>query len=106
MSFSNTRRIGFEVILSVNRRTLASIIIIKFSRSRLDSNENLILASIFHSMYIITCQLSSELNSSGIRELETDQFKLCCFQSITEIKFLSLTDLIQVNIDALIKTFI
>ncbi|CAF1409795.1 unnamed protein product [Adineta steineri] len=76
---------------------------IKFGRTRLNSNEKLILASMFHSMYAIACQLSPELNSSGIRELETDQFKLYCFQSITGIKFVALTDTRQANVDALLK---
>jgi len=76
---------------------------IKFGRPRLNGNEKLILASIFHSMYAIACQLSPELNSSGIRELETDQFKLYCFQSITGVKFVALTDTRQVNVDALLR---
>jgi hypothetical protein len=76
---------------------------IKFGRSRLNGNEKLILASIFHSMYAIACQLAPELNSTGIRELETDQFKLHCFQSITGIKFIALTDTRQVNVDAFLK---
>ncbi|CAF0900951.1 unnamed protein product [Adineta ricciae] len=76
---------------------------IKFGRTRLAGNEKLILSSIFHSMYAIACQLSPELNSSGIRELETDQFKLYCFQSITGIKFVALTDLKQTNADALLR---
>jgi hypothetical protein len=54
-------------------------------------------------MYAIACQLSPELNSTGIRELETDQFKLYCFQSITGIKFIALTDTKQVNIDTLLR---
>lgn len=54
-------------------------------------------------MYAIACQLSPEVGSSGIRELETDQFKLYCFQSVTGIKFLALTDTKQVNVDALLK---
>jgi hypothetical protein len=54
-------------------------------------------------MYAIACQLAPELNSTGIRELETDQFKLHCFQSITGIKFIALTDTRQVNVDAFLK---
>ena len=54
-------------------------------------------------MYAIACQLSPELNSSGIRELETDQYKIYCFQSITGIKFVALTDLKQTNVDALLR---
>lgn len=81
----------------------SSVVTIKFGRPRLNGNEKLILASIFHSMYAIACQLSPELNSSGIRELETDQFKLHCFQSITGIKFVALTDIKQVNVENLLK---
>jgi len=76
---------------------------IKFGRTRLNGNEKLILASIFHSMYAIAYQLSPEINSSGIREMETDQFKLYCFQSITGIKFVALTDIKQANVDALLR---
>lgn len=76
---------------------------IKFGRPRLNGNEKLILASIFHSMYAIACQLSPELSSSGIRELESDQFKLYCFQSMTGMKFLALCDTRQPNVDALLR---
>ena len=54
-------------------------------------------------MYAIACQLSPELSSTGIRELETDQYKLYCFQSITGIKFLAVTDPKQMNVDALLR---
>ena len=76
---------------------------IKFGRPRLNGNEKLILASIFHAIYAMGCQLSPELNSSGIRELETDQFKLHCFQSMTGLKFLALTDTRQVKVDEFLK---
>jgi len=76
---------------------------IKFGRTRLNGNEKLILASIFHSMYAIACQLSPELNSSGIKELETDQYKLYCFQTITGLKFMALTDMRQTNVEGLLK---
>ena len=54
-------------------------------------------------MYAIACQLSPEQNSTGIRELETDQYKLYCFQSITGIKFVALTDTRQANVDGLLR---
>ncbi|CAF0757960.1 unnamed protein product [Didymodactylos carnosus] len=76
---------------------------IKFGRTRLNGNEKLILASIFHSMYAIACQLSPEINSSGIKELETDQYKLYCFQTITGLKFVALTDPKQANVDLFLK---
>ena len=54
-------------------------------------------------MYAIAYQLSPELNSTGIKELETDQFKFYCFQSMTGIKFLALTDTKQVNVETFLK---
>uniref|UniRef100_A0A8C4YTA4 Trafficking protein particle complex subunit n=1 Tax=Gopherus evgoodei TaxID=1825980 RepID=A0A8C4YTA4_9SAUR len=56
---------------------------IRFGRPRLSSNEKLMLASMFHSLFAIGSQLSPELGSSGIEMLETDTFKLHCFQTLT-----------------------
>lgn len=92
----------YSIVVTLNTSFFFPVTI-KFGRPRLNGNEKLILASIFHSMYAIACQLSPEQNSSGIRELETDQFKLHCFQSITGVKFLTLTDTRQVNADAFLK---
>ena len=53
----------------------------------LSANEKIILASIFHSLYTIASQLSPVAKSSGVEVLETSQFRLQCFQSITGVKF-------------------
>ncbi|MEE6519558.1 hypothetical protein FKM82_017203 [Ascaphus truei] len=64
---------------------------IRFGRPRLSSNEKLMLASMFHSLFAIGSQLSPEPGSSGIEMLETDTFKLHCYQTLTG-KFMMLTD--------------
>ncbi|XP_016101701.1 trafficking protein particle complex subunit 4 isoform X2 [Sinocyclocheilus grahami] len=76
---------------------------IRFGRPRLTSNEKLMLASMFHSLFAIGSQLSPEVGSSGIEMLETDVFKLHCFQTLTGIKFIVLADPRQSGIDALLR---
>ncbi|XP_029817943.1 LOW QUALITY PROTEIN: trafficking protein particle complex subunit 4 [Manacus vitellinus] len=76
---------------------------IRFGRHRLSSNEKLMLASMFHSLFAIGSQLSPEVGSSGIEMLETDTFKLHCFQTLTGIKFMVLADPRQTGIDALLR---
>ncbi|XP_034148770.1 trafficking protein particle complex subunit 4-like [Esox lucius] len=61
------------------------------------------LASMFHSLFAIGSQLSPEVGSSGIEMLETDMFKLHCFQTLTGIKFIVLADPRQSGIDALMS---
>ncbi|UYV71508.1 TRAPPC4, partial [Cordylochernes scorpioides] len=56
---------------------------LKFGKPRLTSNDKIVLASMFHSLFAIASQLSPEPNSSGIELLEADTFKLYCFQTIT-----------------------
>ncbi|XP_043389923.1 trafficking protein particle complex subunit 4 isoform X1 [Chelonia mydas] len=76
---------------------------IRFGRPRLSSNEKLMLASMFHSLFAIGSQLSPELGSSGIEMLETDTFKLHCFQTLTGIKFVVLADPRQAGIESLLR---
>ncbi|XP_069598527.1 trafficking protein particle complex subunit 4 [Ranitomeya imitator] len=76
---------------------------IRFGRPRLTSNEKLMLASMFHSLFAIGSQLSPEPGSSGIEMLETDTFKLHCFQTLTGIKFMVLSDPRQAGIDSLLR---
>ncbi|XP_064896202.1 trafficking protein particle complex subunit 4 isoform X2 [Columba livia] len=97
---------------------------IRFGRHRLSSNEKLMLASM---LFAIGSQLSPEVGSSGIEMLETDTFKLHCFQTLTGtaaaaapgapepgladasvlaapgIKFMVLADPRQAGIDALLR---
>ncbi|PVD36660.1 hypothetical protein C0Q70_03646, partial [Pomacea canaliculata] len=76
---------------------------IKFGRPKLTTNEKIMLASMFHSLFAIGCQLSPEPQSSGIEILETDTFKLHCHQTMTGIKFVILTDPKQAAVDGLLK---
>lgn len=78
-------------------------IAIKFGRPKLSTNERIMLASMFHSLYAIGCQLSPAIKSSGIQVLETDAFKLHCFQTLTGIKIIVLADPKHSGIDALLR---
>uniref|UniRef100_A0A0K2UNI7 Trafficking protein particle complex subunit n=1 Tax=Lepeophtheirus salmonis TaxID=72036 RepID=A0A0K2UNI7_LEPSM len=61
---------------------------LKFGRPRLSTNEKIVLASMFYPFFALAVQLSPELGSSGIKELETDTFKLYCNQTLTGVKFI------------------
>ncbi|XP_067928391.1 trafficking protein particle complex subunit 4-like [Watersipora subatra] len=65
---------------------------LKFGRLKPTTNEKIMLASMFHSLFAFGCQLSPEERSSGIQILEADTFKLHCMQTLTGIKFIVLTD--------------
>lgn len=53
------------------------------STGRLDTNDSLRLASLWHSMHAISQQLSPTLGCAGIDFLQADTFDLHCFQSLT-----------------------
>lgn len=55
------------------------------------------MASMFHSLYAISVQLSPETGSSGIQTLEADTFTLHCHQTVTGVKFIVISDTKQVN---------
>lgn len=74
-----------------------------FNKPKLTTNERIMLASMFHSLFAISCKLSPVEKSSGIELLETKSFKIHCFQSITGVKFLVLTDPRVFNMDAFLK---
>ena len=76
---------------------------LKFCKPKLTTNERIMLASMFHSLFAISCKLSPVEKSSGIELLETKSFKIHCFQSITGVKFLVLTDPRVLNMDAFLK---
>lgn len=72
---------------------------------KLSANEKIVLASMFHSMYAIAAiQLSGSKGkegckykpppSSGIEVLETENFRLNCFQTLTGVKFVVVSDLV------------
>lgn len=60
------------------------------------------LASMFVPFFALAVQLSPEQGSSGIQELETDTFKLHCFQTVTGVKFLVVCDPKQMGVDQLL----
>ncbi|GLT72875.1 hypothetical protein SLA2020_447720 [Shorea laevis] len=53
------------------------------SSGRMDTNDTLRVASIWHSMHAISQQLSPVAGCLGIELLEADTFDLHCFQSLT-----------------------
>ena len=75
---------------------------LKFGRPRVTTNEKILLASMFYSLHGLTVQLSPELGSSGIQELETDTFKLHCSQTVTGVKFLVVAEPKQAGVDQLL----
>lgn len=83
---------GVRDILDVINDSENYPIVIKFGRAKLSSNEKIMLAGMFHSLYAIACQLSPVQHSSGVEHLETDTFKLHCLQTQTGIKFIVFTD--------------
>lgn len=56
------------------------------------------MASMFHSLYAISVQLSPVTGSSGIQRLEADTFTLHCNQTVTGVKFVVVADSHQVRI--------
>jgi len=88
----------FEVLADKNNFPLN----LKFGRSPITTNEKIVLASMFYPLYAIAVQLSPELGSSGIKELETDTFKLHCSQTLTGVKFIVISDLAQQGVDQLL----
>lgn len=56
--------------------------------ARVDLNDTLRLASIWHSLHAIAAQLSPVPGCTGIELLEAETFDLHCFQSLTGTKFL------------------
>lgn len=76
---------------------------LKFIRPKMTTNEKIVLASTFYPLFAIASQLSPEPKSSGIEVLETDSFRLNCFQTLTGVKFMVITDPAQVAAEALLR---
>eukprot|EP01013_Petalomonas_cantuscygni_P023231 TRINITY_DN44625_c0_g1_i1.p1 TRINITY_DN44625_c0_g1~~TRINITY_DN44625_c0_g1_i1.p1 ORF type:complete len:138 (+),score=7.21 TRINITY_DN44625_c0_g1_i1:102-515(+) len=55
-------------------------------------NDLLTSASTFHTIFAISAQISPVPDSSGIQMLQTSTFRLWCFETVTKIKFLLVTD--------------
>ncbi|QSL65702.1 hypothetical protein MERGE_003015 [Pneumocystis wakefieldiae] len=70
---------------------------------RLGSNDYLVLAGIFHGIHAITAKISPLAGLGGLEVLEAQTFHLQCFQTLTGIKFLLITEPQQPNVDALMR---
>lgn len=71
--------------------------------TKLSSNDYLVLAGTFHGVHAISAKLSPIEGSSGIQTMETEKYALTCFQTVTGIKFLLITDLRQQFVDSVLK---
>jgi hypothetical protein len=73
------------------------------SAGRMDTNDSLRLASLWHSMHAISQQLSPVSGCSGIELLEADTFDLHCFQTLTGTKFFVVSEPGTQHMDGLLK---
>ncbi|XP_046738283.1 trafficking protein particle complex subunit 4 [Diprion similis] len=78
-------------------------ILLKFSRSKMTTNEKIFLASMFYPLFAIASQLSPEPKCSGIEVLEADTFRLYCYQTLTGVKFMVVAEPTQAGMDILLK---
>ncbi|KAG9439320.1 hypothetical protein H6P81_019485 [Aristolochia fimbriata] len=73
------------------------------SAGRMDTNDSLRVASLWHSMHAISQQLSPMAGCTGIELLEADTFDLHCFQSLTGTKFFVVCEPGSLHMGALLK---
>lgn len=76
---------------------------LKFSRPKMTTNEKIFLASMFYPLFAIASQLSPEPKSSGIEVLEADTFTLHCFQTLTGVKFIVISETGLNGMDILLR---
>lgn len=76
---------------------------LRFHRPKMTTNEKIVLASTFYPLFAIASQLSPEPKSSGIEMLETETFKLNCFQTLTGVKFILISEPSQTGMEILLK---
>merc|ERR1719270_2838613 len=82
---------GKEVFEIINNKDSYPLNL-KFGRPTMTTNDEIVLASMFYSLFAMAVQLSPDQGSSGISELETDTFKLYCSQTVTGVKFIVVCD--------------
>ncbi|KAI1917081.1 hypothetical protein LOZ12_004590 [Ophidiomyces ophidiicola] len=93
---------------------------------KLSTNDYLVLAGTFHGVHAITRSLTPQVSSAstaagnntspglsslpnpglpktGLEVLETEKFRLTCFQTITGTKFLLFTDPLMPNVDVMMR---
>ncbi|KAF4122471.1 trafficking protein particle complex subunit 4 [Geosmithia morbida] len=86
--------------------------------NKISTNDYLVLAGTFHGVHAITSRLSPSKGAayrqslqagerpeppSGLEVLETENFRMQCFNTLTGTKFLLFTDTTQTNVDVTIK---
>ncbi|XP_037957843.1 trafficking protein particle complex subunit 4 [Teleopsis dalmanni] len=76
---------------------------LKFARPKMTTNEKIFLASMFYPLFAIASQLSPEPKSSGIELLESDTFTLHCFQTLTGVKFIVVSEVGLGSMDMLLR---
>ncbi|CAN6208673.1 unnamed protein product [Urochloa humidicola] len=73
------------------------------SAGRMDTNDSLRLASLWHSMHAISQQLSPTPGCTGIDLLQAHNFDLHCFQSLTGTNFFAVCETGAPNMEMLLK---
>ncbi|KAK0717045.1 Sybindin-like protein [Lasiosphaeria miniovina] len=89
--------------------------------NKISTNDYLVLAGTFHGVHAITSRLNPVKNPanrasasaggmltrpdppSGLEVLESENFRLQCFTTLTGVKFLLFTDTTQANVDQTIR---
>lgn len=65
--------------------------------SKLNADKNIVLASLFYACYANSEQIGLGLNidsySTGIKTLEAENFRLDCFETLTKVKFVVISDI-------------
>ncbi|EGG15394.1 trafficking protein particle complex subunit 4 [Cavenderia fasciculata] len=72
------------------------------SVEKLSHNAYISLGSMFHGLHAIASNLSPTGSSSGIETIETEAFKLQCFQTHTGMKFYTISDPNHPNLDEIL----
>ncbi|KAL0639220.1 hypothetical protein Q9L58_001679 [Maublancomyces gigas] len=70
---------------------------------KLSSNDYLVLAGTFHGVHAITSRVSPVPGSGGLEIMESEHFRMQCFQTLTGTKFLIFAQPHQPNIDVIVK---
>ncbi|KAI0966942.1 Sybindin-like protein [Xylaria arbuscula] len=86
--------------------------------NQLNTNDYLVLAGTFHGVHAITTRLSPLKQAasattdsipnrpdppSGLEVMESENFRLQCFNTLTGTKFLLFTDTLQANVDVAMR---
>lgn len=77
--------------------------------SNLNADKNIVLASLFYACYANSEQIGLGLSnndssnqgphSAGIKTLEAEKFRLDCFETLTKVKFVVISDLSSRQVD-------